>query len=185
MPIGAIIGIATTAYGAIKNAGLFDNEPSPEERVQKAGVWYQVLGDWLSDVNQDTNRFADKWQDFLPFKQSGTKASFMRDAVRGKSSDQIIDNFVRKINDQYSAANMPPVTRFQVLSQMGYSGGVTSSAQSTPVSGNVQLSNVSGLPSGTIDEVEESKTFFYVMALIASAVLIFVFAFKKPNKRRR
>jgi hypothetical protein len=179
MPIGDIIGIAQTAIG------LFNNEPSPEERRQKAGVWYQILGDWVRDVNQDSNQFADKWQDFLPFKQSGTKKSFMRDAVRGKSSDQIIDNFVRKINDQYSAAGMPPVTRFQVLSQMGYSGGVQSSAQSTPVSGGVNLTGTaSGLPAGSVDEVQESKTFFYVMALIASAVLIFVFSFKKPKRRR-
>jgi hypothetical protein len=179
MPIADIIGIVQTGIG------LFNNEPSPEERKQKAGVWYQILGDWVSDTTQDTNRFADKWQDFLPFKQSGTKASFMRDAVRGQSSDMIINNFVRKINDQYSAAGLPPVTRAQVLAQMGYSGGVQSTMNNTGVSSGNVSPNLSGLPSGTIDEVQESKTFFYVLTLIASAVLVFVFAFKGKKRGRR
>lgn len=178
MPIAEVISGVITGIELLR-----PKEPTPEEQKQKAGVWYRMLQNWVSDVNQDTIVFGSRWVDQLPFSQRGTRERFIQNNITGQSSDTIINTLVGKINDELIKGGFSTVSREVVLSGMGIGGAVSDSSVNTAVSGGLVTDD--SAPFATMQDVNESKTFFYVMALVASGALIAWYSFRPKKKRRR
>lgn len=179
MPITEILTGGVGIVGTIID--LFHNEPTPEEQKAKAGVWYKMLEDWVHN-KPDSYAFATKWKDFLPFAEKRTKEDFLNNNIRGKSYDFVVNVLVGKINDELKKGGFTPLDKEEILQGMGAGSGIIDSSLNTSTSGNLPLS-----PITTIDTVgarEESKTFFYIMSLLAVSAAVLWISFR-PKKRRR
>lgn len=176
MPIDAILGLVQTGID------LFVKEPTPEEQRAKAGVWYNMLDDWVNNQPQTSIAFGDKWESLLPFSSKSTKRRFIENWIDNKSDAAIKSALVGKINDELVKGGFTRMSSDSILAGIGAGDQVldtSSSGSSTSPLGGQSLADLF-----TPGDVEESKTFFYIMAIVASAVLVLVLALK-PNKKRR
>jgi len=166
--------------------GLFEDDPSPEEQRAKAGVWYNMLDDWVNNQPQTSNSFGSKWVDLLPFRQKKTKERFIQENINNQSSNAIISTLVRKINDELIKGGFPMQSQSAILAGMGSTGAVADSSGSVSSSGGFEALKTSGSLGGeTMQDVNEGRTFFYVIGLGVLAALIMVFAFRPKRRRRR
>lgn len=175
MAIDTILGTVNTIIG------LIDKPPTPEEQRAKAGVWYNMLDDWINNQPQTSIAFGDRWETFLPFKQKSTKRRFIQNNIDNKSDNMIRRTLIDKINDELVKGGFTKMSDSSILSGMGGGGGILDTSSSAGSSSTLSLSPGNDLQP---NDIQESKTFFYIMAIVASAALILFLSFK-PKKRRR
>lgn len=181
MPIGAVITTGISLVSGVVD--LFKKEPTPEEQQQKAGVWYNMLADWVHNQPQDSYKFGARWKDLLPFKQSGTKSDFINNNINGKSYDSIVNTLCGKINDELVKGGFPKLSNKAILDGMQAGNqGIISSASQGDISGNVLRMDE---PLDTTGNQEESKTFFFITVLTALSGLILAFSLGAFNKKKR
>lgn len=177
MPIDSILSIINTGIG------LLQNEPTPEEQRAKAGVWYSMLDSWVNDQPQTSIAFGDRWENLLPFSSKSTKKRFIENNIDNKSDSQIKRVLIDKINDELVKGGFTRMTDSSVLSGIGGGSNVLDSSDSLSSTNPLETQTLSDL--STPDEISEGKTFFYIMAIVASAVLVLFLAFTPGKKRRR
>lgn len=164
--------------------GLFTpREPTPEEQKAKAGVWYNMLSDWVNNQPQDSVTFGAKWKDFLPFAQSKTKTSFINNNINGKSYDSIVNTLVGKINDELVKGGFPRMSKDAILTGMGAGGSVADTSGGLSISGGDILTG--SAPLGEAENAKESKNFFLIMLGVVFVGLIAIINFTDFKKKRR
>lgn len=184
MAVGAVLGTGITLVGQAIDA-FKPKEPTPEEQKAKAGVWYSMLQNWVTVQPQSSESFGSKWVDMLPFAQKSTKQRFISENISGKSYDYIISVLVGKINDELVKGGFSPVSESSVLAGMGAGDNVVNTAKSASVTPSTSIfKDQAGKSLGTVEDVNESRTFFYIMSLLAVAGLLLFFGFGKKGKRR-
>jgi hypothetical protein len=180
------MAISEIIEGGKAIVGLFEDDPSPEEQRAKAGVWYNMLDDWVNNQPQNSTSFGSKWVDLLPFRQKKTKERFIAENINNKSNNDIVTTLVGKINDELVKGGFPMQSQSAILAGMGAGGVVGDTSGSSSSSGGFTALKTSGSLGGeTMEDVNEGRTFFYVVALAVVAVLVMVFAFRPKRRTRR
>lgn len=180
------MAILSEAVGLITDiSGIFKGkEPTPEEQKQKAGVWYKMLQDFVLN-NRSSQQLASLWRDQLPFAQKSTKQRFMNNNIVGKSNDFIINVLVGKINDELIKGGFQAITKETILSGMG-AGSLTAESPAGLSVVNAGA-GVSDLTATDLDvrDVNESRIYFFVGAVLLLTVGVLTWLFFIPKKRRR
>ena len=125
----AIIAAIPVLFKSITN--IFGQKVTPEAQAQKAGVWGAMLTEFLTNTSMTGAELGQKWQNQLPFKQSGTKSDFVRDRLNGKSRSSIIDHLVQKINDELVKGKLPGITKAELMNNF-YAGQVIAETDILP-----------------------------------------------------
>ncbi len=111
--IATAVQVVTSIFPSVIN--MFGQQVSPQEQAQKAGVWGNMLQEFLLNPNMPGEVLGRTWKDQLPFRQSSTKSRFVSNNLTGKSRNFIIGHLIEKINDEFVKAGLPTISKDRIM----------------------------------------------------------------------